>query len=108
VRDAAPKALLLGLVLVPTRLIPLLQAILGLLRLLLRVLHAIIPQEVGLIRMRVTGGSKSRSNLFKLGIVSVILCEFENYILAVNTCSVLIIAVLVYLMRSLVAFSPYL
>jgi hypothetical protein len=44
--------------------------------------------------------------LFELGVVSVILCEFENYILAVNACSVLIMAVLVYLMRSLVAFSP--
>jgi len=52
VRDADPKALLLGLVLVPTRLILLLQAMLGLLRLLLRVLLAIIPPEVGSIKMR--------------------------------------------------------
>jgi hypothetical protein len=36
-----------------------LQAMLGLLRLLLRVLLAIIPPEVGLIKMRVIGGSKS-------------------------------------------------
>jgi hypothetical protein len=56
--DAVPKARLLGLVLVPTRLILLLQAMLGLLRLLLRVLLAIIPPEVGLIKMRVTGGSE--------------------------------------------------
>lgn len=56
--DAAPKALLLGLVLVPTRLIPLLQAMLDPLRLLLRVLHVIIPPEAGLIKMRVIGGSK--------------------------------------------------
>lgn len=76
--DAAPKALLLGLVLVPTRLIPLLQAMLDLHRLLLRVLHAIIPPEVGLIKMRDIGGSKHRNNLFELGVVSVILCEFEK------------------------------
>jgi hypothetical protein len=35
-----------------------LQAMLGLLRLLLRVLLAIIPPEVGLIKMRVIGGSE--------------------------------------------------
>jgi hypothetical protein len=57
---------------------------LGLLRLLLRVLHVIIPPEVDSIKMRVIGGSKHWSNLFKLGVTSVILCDFENYILAVN------------------------
>jgi hypothetical protein len=105
--DAVPKARLLGLVLVPTRLILLLQAMLGPHRLLLRVLLAIIPPEVGLIKIRVTGGSEYLEQFCpKLGVVSLILRECEAYILAVNACSVLIIAVLVYLLRSLVAFSP--
>jgi len=76
---------------------------LGLLRLLLRVLLAIIPPEVGLIKMRVIGGSEPLEQFCpKLGFVSIILRECET--LAVNACSVLIIAVLVYLLRSLVAF----
>ena len=103
--DAAPKALLLGLVLVPTRLIPLLQAMLDLLRLLLRVLHVIIPPEVGLIKMRVIGGSK-HEQFVRTGRCVRHSVRIENDILAVNACSVLIIAVLVYLTRSLVAFSP--
>ena len=77
---------------------------LGLLRLLLRALLAIIPPGAGLIKMQVIGGSERLKRL----------CETERcvhllhecYILAVNVCSVLIIAVLVYLLRSLVAFSP--
>jgi hypothetical protein len=78
---------------------------LGLLRLLLRVLLAIIPPEVGLIKMRVIGGSKSLEQCCpKLGFVSIILRERETQILAVNACSVSIVAVLVYLLRSLVAF----
>ena len=44
--------------------------------------------------------------MFELGVVSVILCEFEKLYLGSQRCSVLIMAVLVYLMRSLVAFSP--
>ncbi len=44
--DAVPKALLLGPVLVPTRLILLLWAMLGLLRLLLRVLLTITPPDI--------------------------------------------------------------
>ena len=76
------------------------------LRLLLRVLLAITPPEVGLIKMRVIGGSEYLEQFCpKLGVVSVILRECETYILAGNACSVLIIAVLVYLLRSLVAFS---
>jgi len=67
VRDAVPKALLLGLVLVPTRLILVLQATLGLLRLLLRVLLAIIPPEVGLIKMRVIGGSEHLEQFIRTG-----------------------------------------
>jgi len=78
-RDAVPKALLLGLVLVPTRLILLLQAMLGLLRLLLRVLLAIIPPEVGLIKMRVIGGSEPLEQFCpKLGFVSIILRKCET------------------------------
>jgi hypothetical protein len=70
------------------------------------VLLAIIPPEVGLIKIRVTGGSEYLEQFCpKLGVVSLILRECEAYILAVNACSVLIIAVLVYLLRSLVAFS---
>jgi len=73
-RDAVPKARLLGLVLVPTRLILLLQAMLDLLRLLLRVLLAIIPPEAGLIKMRVIGGSEYLKKQFcpKLGVVFVV------------------------------------
>jgi hypothetical protein len=56
--DAVLKALPLGLVLAPTRLTLLLQAMLGLLRLLLRALLAIIPPGAGLIKMQVIGGSK--------------------------------------------------
>lgn len=57
-QDAAPKALLVGLGLVPTRLILLLQAMLGLLRLPLKALLANIPLEGGSIKMQVIGGSK--------------------------------------------------
>ncbi len=79
---------------------------LGLLRLLLRVLLAIIPPEVGWIKMRVIGGSEPLEQFCpNLGVVSTILRECETYILAVNACSVLIVVVLVYLLRSLVAFS---
>jgi hypothetical protein len=56
--DAAPKALLVGLGLVPTRLILLLQAMLGLLRHPLKALLANIPLEGGSIKMQVIGGSE--------------------------------------------------
>jgi hypothetical protein len=52
---------------------------LGLLRLLLRVLLAIIPPEVGLIKMRVIGGSEPLERFCpKLGFVSIILRECET------------------------------
>jgi hypothetical protein len=60
--DVVLKALPLGLVLALTRLILLLQAMLGLLRLHLRALLAIIPQGAGLIKMRVIGGSRHVRN----------------------------------------------
>jgi hypothetical protein len=51
---------------------------LGLLRLLLRVLLAIIPPEVGLIKMRVIGGSEPMEQFGpKLGVVSIILRDLH-------------------------------
>jgi len=65
------------------------------------VLLAIIPPEVGLIKMRVIGGSEPLEQFCrKLGFVSIVLRECETQILAVNACSVLIVAVLVYLLRT--------
>ncbi len=62
--DAAPKALLVGLALVPTRLILLLRAMLGLLRHPLKVLLANIQLEGGSTKMRVIGGSEHSKQLF--------------------------------------------
>lgn len=71
--DAVPKALLVGLALVPTRLILLLQAMLGLLRLPLKALLANIPLEGGSIKMRVIGGSEHfKQFFFRNCIVSVV------------------------------------
>jgi len=64
VQDVAPKALLVGLALVPTRLILLLQAMLDRLRLPLKALLANIPLEGGSIKMRVIGGSEHFKQFF--------------------------------------------
>lgn len=63
-QDVAPKALLVGLALVPTRLILLLQAMLGLLRLPLKALLVNIPLEGGSIKTRVIGGSEHFKQFF--------------------------------------------
>jgi hypothetical protein len=55
-----------------------LQAMLGLLRLLLRVLLAIIPPEVGLIKMRVIGGSESLEQVSKTGLCVHCLARTRN------------------------------
>ena len=65
--DVAPKALLVGLALVPTRLILLLlRAMLDRLRLPLKVLLANIPLEGDSIKMRVIGGSEHFKQFFEL------------------------------------------